>query len=514
MEGIHYQGLSSLAYKLEFEMSNSLTFKGIILSIVLTLIMGSCNDILEEDPQDQVFATNFFQNENDAIGAVNAIYAALNSTSIGPTFGGVYHSTHWVIQGLASDEMNNRQAGTPQNDQLETFQFNASNSTIFDMWIQLYRALSFANFALSGIPDSPINEDIKTRLVGEASFLRGILYFELVRLFGEVPMILEDEDEIRPSKNSVEEIYTQIISDLNIAVNGLPQSYDAGNGLGRATWGAAKSAMARVYLTRGEWQLAADNALDVINSGNYALWPDFADAFRIANENGQETVFGVGFGDGGGSISFWEVGQFNVRLLPRSLTTVIPGVNAQGWQVATQDLYDSYETGDRRRDVTFMTDVGGTPLDDPYIRKYWDDIGEPQAGNTEADFPLIRYSDVLLMYAEALNEINGGPTADAYNAINQVRQRARFDGTQDQPVLADLVGLSQSEFSDAVLLERRKEFVAEGHRWFDLVRTGKLQELVPVAKPGVTPQSYHVLFPIPLEEIDLNQNLLPQNDGY
>ncbi len=485
-----------------------------IIAVLTLVFFGSCRDILDEDPKDQVFITNFFQNENDAIGAVNAIYAALNSTSTGPTFGGVYHSTHWVMQGLASDEMNNRQAGAPQNDQLETFQYNASNSTIFDMWTQLYKALSFANFALGGIPDSPIDEGIKTRLVGEASFLRAILYFELVRLFGEVPLILEDDDELRPGKNSVEEIYAQIISDLNTAVDGLPTSYTVGNGLGRATWGAAKSTLARVYLTRGEWQSAADNAEDVINSGEYALWPDFADAFRIANENGQETVFGIGFGDAGGAITFWEVGQFNVRLLPRSLTTVIPGVNAQGWQVATQDLYDSFEADDRRRTVTFMTDVGGTSLDDPYIRKYWDDVGEPMAGNTEADFPLIRYSDVLLIYAEALNEANSGPTAEAYDAINQVRRRARFDGTQDQNVLADLSGMTQSEFRDAVLLERRKELVAEGHRWFDLVRVNKLQELVPLAKPGVTPQAYHNLFPIPQEEIDLNQNLLPQNDGY
>ena len=116
-----------------------------------------------------------------------------------------------------------------------------------------------------------------------------------------------------------------------------------------------------------------------------------------------------GFGDAGGAITFWEVGQFNVRLLPRDLTLVIPGVNAQGWQVATQNLFDSFDADDRRRDITFMTSVGQGVLLDPYIRKYWDEIGEPSAGNTEADFPYLRYSDVLLMYAEALNELNSGP---------------------------------------------------------------------------------------------------------
>ena len=496
-------------------MSTKKGLKSTILTLIFVcFLVEGCNDILEEDPKDQVFVTNFFQSENDAIGAVNAIYATLNSTSTGPTFGGVYHSTHWIIQGLASDEMNNNQPGTPQNDQLERFQYNASNATIFDIWVQLYRAVSLANFALGGIPDSPIDEGLRSRLVGEASFLRGLMYFELVRLFGEVPLILEDDEELRPPKNSVEEVYNQIITDLSLALSNLPEGYEAGNGLGRATRGAAQALLAKVHLTRGEWQQAADNALAVINSGNYALWPDFKEAFRIANENGQETVFGVGFGDAGGAISFWEVGQFNVRLLPRNLNTVVPGVNAQGWQVATQDLYDSYEEGDRRREVTFMTQVGNTNLAAPHIRKYWDEIGEPRAGNTEADFPLLRYSDVLLMYAEALNELNGGPTAAAYDAINQVRRRARFDGTEERNVLPDLNGLSQSEFRDAVLRERRREFVAEGHRWYDLVRMGKLLELVPQAKPGVTPQIYNALFPIPQEEIDLNPNLLPQNTGY
>jgi hypothetical protein len=490
-----------------------ISFSG-ITGVLFFGILTACTDLLKEDPKDQVFQENFFENENDAIGAVNAIYAQLNSTSAGPTFGGVYHSTYWVIQGLASDEMNNRQAGTPQQDQLSTFTYNAANSTIFDMWVQIYRAIFNANFALGGIPDSPIDEELKTRLVGEASYLRAMLYFELVRLYGEVPLLLEDDEELRPSKNSVDEIFNQIIVDLGVAVNSLPESYPLGDGRGRATWGAAKTLLAKVYLNRGDYAAAAQNAQDVIDSNNYDLWPDFRDAFSITNENGMETVFGVGFGDAGGAISFWEVGQFNVRLLPRELAADIPGINAQGWQVATQDLYDTFDPLDRRRDVTFITSTSGGPLDDPHIRKYWDDVNEPFGGNTESDFPYMRYSEVLLVLAEALNEQNSGPTPDAYDAINEVRRRARFDGATEQPVLPDLTGLSYEEFRDAVLLERRKEFVAEGKRWFDLVRMNKLMELVPLAKPGVMPQPFNVLFPIPLEEIDRNQSLLPQNPGY
>lgn len=505
-----------MEYKMMKKITELKQLKYLLFLIICMFIMiSSCEDILKEDPKDQIFASNYFQSVDDGLGAVNSIYAAINSDAgAAPTFGGVYHSTYWLIQGLASDEMKNNQAGTPDYDQLENFTFNASNTNFSDTFARHYFAISMANFAIGGISTSPIDEDMKTRLLGEARFLRGILYFGLVRVFGEVPLVLEGDDELMPEKNTVDEIYAQIISDLEYAVNALPDSYPRGAGLGRATNGSANGVLSKVYLTRGEWQKAIDHALPIINSPLYNLWPDFAEAFRLANENGQETVFGVGFGDAGGAISFWEVGQFNVRLLPSELRAVIPGVNAQGWQVVTQNLYDAFEDGDRRKTVTFITEVAGDALDEIYIRKYWDEIGEPMAGNTHADFPYMRYSEVLLIYAEALNENNGGPTPEAYGAINEVRRRARFDGISEQDVLPDLSGLTQEQFRDAVLLERRKELVGEGHRWFDLVRMNKLQELVPVSKPNVIPLPNHVLFPLPLTEIDLNPNLLPQNDGY
>ena len=484
-----------------------------LLFISITAVI-SCGDLLEENPRDQIFVTNYFANENDAVSAVNSIYAALNASSSPPTFGGVYHSSYWVLQGLASDEMNNEQAGAPQNEQVENFNWDASNPLFYDIWSTTYRAIHNANFALGGIPSAPIDEDLKQRLVGEASFLRGLLYYDLVRMFGDVPLVLVGDDGLSPERTPAAQVYEQIISDLNVAAESLPESYEIGNGKGRATQGAAWGLLSKVHLTKGDWQLAVDNALKVINSDNYELWDDFADAFKLANENGKETVFGVGFGDAGGAISFWEVGQFNVRLLPPALNQVVPGINARGWQVATENLYNSYTENDRRREVTFITSVAGDPLEDPYITKYWDEEAEPGGGNTASDFPYMRYSEVLLIYAEALNELHNGPTAEAYDAINQVRKRARFDGTQEQNVLPDLSGLTYEQFMDAILLERRREFVAEGKRWFDLVRMDKLIELVPLAKPDAQPAPRHKLFPVPLTEIDRNPNLLPQNPGY
>ncbi|HRI22707.1 MAG TPA: RagB/SusD family nutrient uptake outer membrane protein, partial [Panacibacter sp.] len=278
--------------------------------------------------------------------------------------------------------------------------------------------------------------------------------------------------------------------------------------------GAAKAILAKVYLTLEQWENCAAKCKEVINSNQYALWADFADVFKLSSRGGKEAIFSVGFGDSGGAIIFWEVGQFNVRLLPPQLA--VEGVqNSQGWQVPTQDLYDKYDLDDRRRAVTYITEINnpnGTVTDiKPYIQKYWDRVAEPEGNGSANDYPVIRYADVLLMYAEAENEL--GNSADAHTYINIVRKRARFNGIEDLPTVPDYENLSKDAFRAAVLNERRLEFVAEGQRWFDLVRTHTLETLVPLAKPGITPQQKHYLFPIPQHEIDLNPNLV-QNAGY
>ena len=496
---------------------NKLYFRYAFLFAILGMGIVACKNLLEEDPKDQVFVDNFFQTENDATAAVNSIYAILNATSSAPSFGGVYFSTYWVGSGLASDEMENRLVATDL-DQLATFTHRPVNGLLYEFWSLAYKGINNANFAIGGIPSVKADATFKNNRLGEAHYLRAMLYFDLVRMFGDIPLILRLDGETTPPRNAAAEVFAQVVADLQFAEQNLPESYQANNGLGRATKGAATGLLAKVYLTLGEWQKCVDQCNTTINSGKYGLYQDFAEAFRVPNENGKETLFGVGFGSANNSISFWEEGQFNVRLLPKQLTGQIPGVNAQGWQVATQNLYDSYHPQDRRREVTLLTKInntdGSTTTVEPHIQKYWDKVNEPLAGNTSHDFPYLRYSDILLMKAEALNELNNGPNAEAYDAVNQVRKRARFNGTIELPILPDLQGLSYQAFKDALLLERRWEFVAEGQRWFDLVRFNKLETLVPIAKPGVLPQAFHKLFPVPQNEIDLNQNLLPQNNGY
>jgi hypothetical protein len=475
----------------------------VCILVCLSLSIASCEDFLEENPQDRVAQSNFYTTAQDAEAAVNSIYAYLGSYSTGST-AGIYHSTFWVTMGLASDEMVNNQLGTLWNDELSNFAYNAENAALLEIWQMHYKTIYLANIAIERIPAISMDQTQQSRLVNEAKFLRGLMYFNLVRMFGRVPLLVNEINPLNPEAAEVEAIYAQIIQDLTDA-EALPT--DGNIQEGRATQGAAKALLAKVYLTIEDYQKASAKALEVINSGTYSLWEDFADVYKLANRGGKEAIFSVGFGDGGGAISFWEVGQFNVRLLPAELTRARAIVNnTHGWQVATQDLYNSFSDEDERKAVTFMTEL----LDDNgnvinlskiHIQKFWDSEADPTAGGSSADYPVIRYSDVLLIYAEAQAALNNFEEANRY--LNMVRNRAN---------LPDVDISDGAAFREAVLLERRREFVAEGHRWFDLVRTGELEEKVQQAK-GITVDGIYNIFPIPQRERNVNPNL-PQNTGY
>lgn len=477
----------------------------VLFGILILLLSTSCSDFLEENPENLVATSNYYTTEQDAIAAVNSIYAYLGSydASRGST-AGIYHSTFWITHGLASDEMLNNQLGTPQYDQLARFSHNADNAALLEIWQIHYKTIYLANIAIDRIPLIDMDPALQDRFVNEAKFLRGLLYFNMVRMFGEIPLVVSEDASLNPESAPVSAIYDQIIIDLTDAES-LPVDGDIQQG--RATKGAAKGILAKVYLRMGEFQLAADKAKEVIDSGQYDLWDDFTEAFDISSRGGKEAVFSVGFGDGGGAISFWEVGQFHVRLLPTELSREVDGVsNTQGWQIAVPDLYNSYGGIDERQEATFMTNFmasDGTTinLDMIYIDKYWDREANPTADDSFNDFPVLRYSDILLTYAEAQARLDNFSEANDY--LNMVRERAGLD---------DVNTSTMEEFIDVLLSERRKEFVAEGMRWFDLTRLGRLEEAVQEAK-NINVGSEYYLYPIPQRERDVNPNL-PQNPGF
>lgn len=474
-----------------------------IFIIMLCFCIVSCDNFLAENPKDMVTKKNYYQTKQDAISAVNSIYAYLGSYSARNT-AGVYHSTFWLVQDLASGNMKNNQPGAPYFTKISKFAWTAENPAFLEMWRIHYKAISLANIAIAQIPNINMDESLKERLIHEAKFLRGLLYFNLVRMFGSIPLITKANDPLYPEQAPVDKIYAQIIEDLKAAEK-LPPAGQIQEG--RATRGAAKSILAKVYLTRENYKMASKKAFQVIQSGNYGLWENYEDVYKLKHRGGKEAIFSVGFGTANGAISFWEVGQFNVRLLPAELSKQRAAVsNTHGWQYATDNLYGIFSDKDERRPVTFMTefkdDEGNTiELEKVYIRKYWDDEAYPAARDSKNDFQVVRYSDILLIYAEAQAELGNFSIANTY--LNKVRNRAN---------LPDKHITNIQDFKEAILLERRREFVAEGKRWFTLVRMGKLREKVKQNK-GITVDPRYTLFPIPQEALDRNPKL-EQNPGY
>ncbi|WP_411031234.1 RagB/SusD family nutrient uptake outer membrane protein [Spongiimicrobium sp. 3-5] len=491
----------------------------LILASTMFLTFWSCSDFLEEDPSF-ITEDTFYQTEQDAILAVNGIYETLGGGSANRGWEGVYFNNYWAATALASDEGKPGPLNFDNNYlQLANYTFDATNTVIFNIWSDFYQAINAANLAIDNIPDINMDQALKNRLMGEAHFLRGLFYFELVRMYGDVPLQLHATTtfttETYLARTPSSEVYDQIIQDFTFAEANLPGSF-SGIDKGRPTLWSAKAYLAKVALTQGDWQTAVTKTEDVMG-GPFELWADYKEAFLIPNNNGKESVFAINFDSNGTGIDLiWEGAHLTFRPMAQEYRVI--GANAGDLDIPTDQVYNVFDDLDRRKNVTFVAEdnIGGQDvvLSSPHVHKYWDRDAEPIPNNTGNDLQLIRYSDVLLMHAEALNELNSGPTATSLNSINLVRQRARNHAGVIEDVLPDLEAtLSYQEFKDAILLERFKEFVWEGQRWFDLKRFDQFVQKINEAKPGVGVRPENTLFPIPQRERDINTNLT-QNNGY
>ncbi len=490
-------------------------FKKLAILTVFVPLAWTCQSILEEEPPFYTVGT-FYQTAEDAQLAINGIYGHLGATFDGAlNANGIYFANYWTVNALASDEGESSfNVGNGYN-QISDMVHGPDNEIVLQMWANLYLGINSANLAIDNIPNIEMNEQRKNELLGEAHFLRGLLYFELVRFFGDVPLQLHASTTFESGsylpRSPKSEVYAQIFEDFSISEASLPAS-QTGNNNGRPTLWSAKAYLAKAKLQEGvDLNTAKTKLEDVMGSGIFSLWADFGDVFFIPNNNGKEELFGISFLEGTDiNSTLWEGGHLVFRVLPNIYGS---RPNGGGLDQPTLDLYDSFDDNDSRKAVTFMTEdvINGQLVDfgGPKIVKYWDRISEPDVNNTANDLQLIRYSDILLMYAEVLNELNTGSTTEALNAINTVRARARSEAG----ALPDLTAMDYNAFKQAILLERRKEFVWEGQRWFDLVRFDKLVEKVNIAKPNVSVSAKNNLFPIPQRERDINTNL-SQNSGY
>ncbi|GAB3718692.1 RagB/SusD family nutrient uptake outer membrane protein [Spirosoma flavus] len=466
------------------------------LLLILVLASSACqDDFLTLSPISSANVDKFYQTPADFQTAILGAYSTLQT-------GGMYGNWFLFSEERSDNTEQEDYAGTTQvYGDFDTFTLLSTNSFISDAWNAHYRLINQCNTILSRIPSVNFTDaSQKDQLIGEAKFLRGLAYFNLVRVYGDVPLVLtaiSGSEAYQVNRSSIADIYTQIVSDLTDAGTKLPVSY-TGSSIGRTTKGAAGSLLGKVYLTHKQYAQAAQVLKSVIDAGTYSLLPSYASVFLDANAQNKESIFEVAYK----ASSQGEGSNYATNFSPKRGAVYVTGQGSgQGYNRPTQNIIAAYEPGDLRKPVSLSetwTD-GKVIYNDPYVKKTFI-TPLATAYDGDGNWIVTRYADVLLMYAEALNE--QGQTNQALPYLNQIRTRAG---------LTERTGLSQADARLALEQERRVELAFEGHRWFDLVRTGRA--LTVMKATGKTISERDLLFPIPQQQIDINP-LLKQNTGY
>lgn len=490
-----------------------------ILILGSLMILAGCEDFLDVGLENQLTQESFPVNQADALLATNAVYSTLRNWH--------YHSGGYPILDIMSDDSHK---GSNPADQLNTigpydnFTHVPTQDGLDRWWATLYLGIKRANVVIEKVPVIPMDETLRNRYVGEARFLRSLFYFDLVRAWGGVPIVTTTTPPLQLARSSSADVYNLIEQDLLYAIQHLPEkSLYPATDLGRASRGAAKALLARVYLFRrdvskNDFQNAEKYALEVIQSAEFDLEPNFEDANGKNGEHGVESVFEVGAMETEGNVGNQYANTQGVRGTPN---------RGWGFNRPSLNLRYSFEENDPRLKLTIidLNDVidgililgdGTTPNEtfdeqgnlievECYNRKVWipGTSTNTQFGHNRR---LIRYSDVLLMAAEALNENN--KPGDALIHLNRVRERARHGNNN---ILPEITVTDKDQLRDLIIAERRVELALEGHRFWDIVRTGKAPQ---VFGPLGFVQGKHELLPIPQNEIDISQGILTQNPNW
>lgn len=457
------------------------TIKYISLILILTFLY-SCQDFLTEDPYSSVDPSALFVDEQGALAAVNATYKLMSSNQ------DYYGRDFLYVTEATTEAITTRRDASDERGQMDNWLWDPNHGFLAQAWTSAYRVINAANGVVENVPEIAMDETLKQRIVGEAQFLRAFNYFNLVRLWGDVPLRLKQitgaGDELELARRPASEIYEVIIVDLKEAIDVLPtkSGYSAYSGAntGRITKGAAQTLLAKVYLQKGanpivaesgDFQEAVTFCDAVINSGEYMLADDYRSIFDIDSENGPEVIFDIqqtAISGLGGDVSGHVVPRNSGigRRFFGNLHAEVPwykNLNKNGDQRIESFILEYVLNGD-----TVIYNPDDFENDDyvhdgPGLFKLAD--FDPTIPGDAAESPnkvLLRFADVLLMKAEALNEVNSNPSGEAYALIDQVRDRAGI------PEITR--GLSFQQFKDSLLVERRKELVFEYHGWFDGLR--------------------------------------------
>lgn len=519
-------------------MKNITYITGLILT--LSFIVFSCNEFLEEEPLDSVTIDQLYDTDTHLEQAVGGIYANLSQDNFGFRRGRFQYFLE-----LRSDAMmlgGTRRSGSRL--EIATFNYNSDNNFVRFVWAMHYNAINNANLLIERGPNaSRATEENKKRTIAEAHFLRAYFYFNLVRLWGSVPLVLEAAETIeearQPSRAPVDQIYTQIIQDARTAAGEIDQDIALPDVVepidGRVAIGAAQTLLADIYLTLENYPEAERYARLVIDGARYALWDNYEDAFEIENQYGPnsapmgENVFDVKFNPDVDPGS-----RFATEAWPRGLLQPYSAAAnrfGEGYFEVDSSVYIRLDDNDTRKSFLFpKTYVSGTGNEAPgpvldtirggaydgtafnkenpyFCVKYTSDNSRTRFGWGLNPWPVYRYADVLLMYLEAANEQSAANQGILDETINQTRARGGLD-----PLSA---GLGQAAIREAIKEERFIEFFFEGKRFFDLVRWNDLVNAI-----NTRDFDYNVnfpinenfeLLPIPQREVDANPNITENN---
>jgi tetratricopeptide (TPR) repeat protein len=466
-------------------------FKYILVFSMTSFLLMSCEERLNLSPITEKASNNFFSSEAEIESAITGAYAQLQK-------GGLYGLDLIGVGEIPGEDTFEEIAANDGGrfGQLDDFSTNAENDLVGDIWRETYQGIQRINVVLNRIGDIEyVDASLKSTRIAEMKFLRALLYFNLVRLYGDVPLVLEEtvnpSDYFGQGRTPATQVYAQIEADLNEAIADLPEAKASG----RPAKGAAQALLGDVQMNQGKYSEAANNLEAVINSGTYSLMNTTSEIFGIVNEGNNEILFEVQFASGvnGNTEGSPAASQFR----PSGTTA-----NAKGHNLPSEEFVNLYETGDTRNDDYVGLDATANPF--YFSLKY--EVSATGVNDGGSDYYVIRYADVLLKYAEALNE--SGSTAEAIPYINMIRNRAGLGNTSAS---------SQSEVRDAIEMERRFEFIGEGHRWFDLKRTGKAIETMnqwfESNDKNVVISSKNLFLPIPQSQIDTDP-AITQNTGY
>lgn len=449
------------------------------LLVAMICLSGCGEQFLDIQPESVADVEDVYQSQKDFEQALIGVYNELQSE-------GQYGEAFQALIETRADNLKETTAGFQDGIffQIDRFLVRADNPVLDDAWNSIYKAIYRANLILEKLPDAGLTQEVAQAIAAEARALRALNYFNAVRIWGEIPLLTSTQSPdqaIEATRASLVQLYNLIEQDLQNAAQVLPANYPDEN-LGRMTKYAATGLLAKVYLTQQKYQETADVLKPLMDQGIYVLLPNYEEVFNISNELNPEILFAVRY-----KRLVAEVNMFFSR--------------AGNALTVSDSLAALYGPGDQRADLNQMTTVGS------YLLPAKFSSGGASDRKTGLDYPLLRYADVLLMYAEARNELSYQGNGPAMNALNQVRTRAGM-----APYTQERLP-SQEAFRQAVWLERRLELAFEMHRWFDLVRTNQAQTAMQADNLSI--DDYQLRYPIPQSEIDRIQNPgFVQNPGY